>query len=259
MGNTMTARRLYVVLLLGLALTAALLLFTGDAAWAHPCDDNYTEQHEIENCWWRYWNNQSTPEDLTLSAAPDGMLCNSLNALQANREACWWNYQNSLPLITEQPLPPVDMLEPYVMMDDMLKSDSMMDDMAMAEDMMKSDAVMGAMAMADDMMGDMAMADDMMDGSMDGMLCNSLNALQANREKCWWSYHSGLPLITEQPLPPVAAVMPDGMLCDSLNALQPNREACWWNYHNGLPLITEQPIMPADTMESDDMMKAKDM
>ena len=190
MCNTSLMRRLYAVIGFGLIVTAALLLFTTSTVWAHPCDDNYTEQQDRESCWWRYWNDQSTPEDMMMSddmmgdkmmsngmmddmmmsdgmmddkmmsdgmmgSMFDGMVCDTHYTAQQDRENCWWRYHNGLPPIEVQPM------------------------------------------MADDMMDDKMMSDGMMKSQADGMVCNTHNSMQKNRENCWWRFHNGLPLITE--------------------------------------------------------------
>ena len=178
MCNASMMRRLYAGIGLGLTITAALLLFTTSTVWAHPCDDNYTEQQDRESCWWRYWNDQSTPEDMMMSdgmmgdkmmaddmmadnmmaddmmaddmmeSVFDGMVCDTHYTAQKDRENCWWRFHNGLPPIEVQPM--------------------------MSDDMMKSQA--------------------------DGMVCNTHNSMQKNRENCWWRFHNGLPLITELPI-----------------------------------------------------------
>ena len=193
MCNTSMMRRLYAGIGIVLTITVALLLFTTSTVWAHPCDDNYTEQQDRESCWWRYWNDQSTPEDMMMSddmmgdkmmsdgmmddkmmsddmmddkmmsddmmeSMFDGMVCNTHYTAQKDRENCWWRFHNGLPPIEVQP-----------MMDD-----GMMDDKMMSDDMMKSQA--------------------------DGTVCNTHNSMQKNRENCWWRFHNGLPLITELPI-----------------------------------------------------------
>jgi hypothetical protein len=182
-------RRLYAVIGFGLIITAALLLFTTSTVWAHPCDDNYAEQQDRESCWWRYWNDQSTPEDKMMSDGMmgdkmmsdgmmgdkmmsdgmmasmfDGMVCDTHYTAQKDRENCWWRFHNGLPPIEAQPM------------------------------------------MADDMMGDKMMSDGMMASQADGMVCNTHNSMQKNRENCWWRFHNGLPLITE------LQIMADGMM-----------------------------------------------
>ena len=94
MYDALIWRRLWAVLLLGLVMTAAVLLFVTTPASAHPCDDNYTEQKDRENCWWRYWNNLSTPEDLMASAAAHP--CDDNYTEQKDRENCWWRHWNNL-------------------------------------------------------------------------------------------------------------------------------------------------------------------
>ncbi|MCY4521272.1 MAG: hypothetical protein OXC13_10910 [Caldilineaceae bacterium] len=189
-------RRLYAVIGFGLTITVALLLFTTSTVWAHPCDDNYAEQQDRESCWWRFWNDQSTPEDMmmsddkmmddgmmmsddkmmddgmmgdTMMATPmmtsmfDGMVCNTHYTEQQDRENCWWRFHNDLPPIEAQPM------------------------------------------MSDDMMGD-----GMMTSQADGTVCNTHNSMQKNRENCWWRFHNGLPLITELP------IMSDAMMDDKM-------------------------------------------
>ena len=183
MCNTSMMRRLYAVIGFCLLITAALLLFTKSTFWAHPCDDNYSEQQARESCWWRYWNDQSTPEDMMMSGdmmgdkmmagdmmgdkamagdmmGPmfDGMVCNTHYTAQKDRENCWWRFHNGMAPIEVQPM------------------------------------------MSDDMMGDKMMSDDMMKSQADGMVCNTHNSMQKNRENCWWRFHNGLPLITELPI-----------------------------------------------------------
>ena len=160
MCNTLIMRRLYAVIGFGLLITAALLLFTTSTVWAYPCDDNYAEQQDRESCWWRFWNDQSTPEDKMMSDGMmgsmfDGMVCDTHYTAQQDRENCWWRYHNGLSPIEVQPM------------------------------------------MADDMMGDKMMSDGMMKSQADGMVCNTHNSMQKNRENCWWRFHNGLPLITE--------------------------------------------------------------
>ena len=43
------------------------LIFLPSATLAHYCDENYVEQKAREDCWWRYWTNNQTNEDLVLS------------------------------------------------------------------------------------------------------------------------------------------------------------------------------------------------
>ena len=194
MCNTSMMRRLYAVIGFGLTITVALLLFTTSTVWAHPCDDNYAEQQDRESCWWRFWNDQSTPEDMmmsdgmmddtmmaddkmmddgmmddTMMATPmmtsmfDGMVCNTHYTEQQDRENCWWRFHNDLPPVEVQPM------------------------------------------MSDDMMDD-----GMMTSQADGTVCNTHNSMQKNRENCWWRFHNGLPLITELP------IMSDAMMDDKM-------------------------------------------
>ena len=58
-------RRLYALVWLALAITVGLLLVTANTALAHPCEDNYTSAVNRANCWWRYANDQSIPEDMS--------------------------------------------------------------------------------------------------------------------------------------------------------------------------------------------------
>ena len=199
MCNTLMMRRLYAVIGFGLTITVALLLFTTSTVWAHPCDDNYAEQQNRESCWWRFWNDQSTPEDKMMpddmmgdkmmpddmmgdkmmpddmmgdkmmSVPPmtsmfDGMVCNTHYTEQQDRENCWWRFHNGLP--------PIEEVQPM---------------------------------MSDDMMGD-----GMMMSQADGTVCNTHNSMQKNRENCWWRFHNGLPLITELP------IMSDAMMDDKM-------------------------------------------
>ena len=206
-------RRLYAVFWLGLAIGVGLLLVTTNTALAHPCDDNYTLEINRANCWWRYTNDQSIPEDMSVMS--DDMMMKSGDMMG-------------------------DTMKSDDMMGDMMKSDDMMGDM------MKSDDMMGDMMKSDDMMDSMVdgtvcnshytaqqdredcwwrfhnglplieaqptMSDDMMmDDTMasDGMVCNTHNTMQVNRENCWWRFHNGLPLITELP------ITSDGMMMKS--------------------------------------------
>ena len=72
--------------------------------------------------------------------------------------------------------------------------------------------------MMGDMMGDMAMMDGMMDdkpmaaAEPGGMLCNTLNTMQKNRENCWWNYQNDLPLITKLPM------VSEGMMGDKMKS-----------------------------------------
>ena len=76
---------------------------------AHFCDDNYADQKDRENCWWRYWNGftdtdqgaQATASSTISSSesAVDGTLCDRLFVDQQDRENCWWRYWNGWPLI----------------------------------------------------------------------------------------------------------------------------------------------------------------
>lgn len=112
MYSAVTLRRLWTVLLLGLVMTATVLLFATTPASAHPCDDNYKEQKDRENCWWRYWNDQQTDEDRRLAALTHtpaatsvlqaeagGAYCDVHYTTQKDRENCWWRYHNNLPLV----------------------------------------------------------------------------------------------------------------------------------------------------------------
>ena len=89
-------------------LAAALgLALQADTALAHYCDDHYDGQQARENCWWRYWNQQPTPQDRQYQEAalaattpePDGAYCDAHYTEQQARENCWWRYHNGLPLI----------------------------------------------------------------------------------------------------------------------------------------------------------------
>ena len=93
---------------------------------AHPCDDNYITEEDRSNCWWRYWNDQSTPADgiqtasapqpVVVAATPTppatqpsntnnpSVICNQHYTEQQDKENCWWRWHNSLPLIA-QPTP----------------------------------------------------------------------------------------------------------------------------------------------------------
>lgn len=91
---------------LGMLLGCLLLLTVRPAgeAHAHFCDDNYAEQQDRENCWWRYWNDLTTDADrepLTAksTSASDGTFCDSYFTTQQEREDCWWRYWNDRPLV----------------------------------------------------------------------------------------------------------------------------------------------------------------
>lgn len=106
---------------LSLGLLMGCLLFL--VAWptveaqAHFCDDNYAEQPDRENCWWRYWNDLSTDADRqgqavaasttpTPTPAVDGSLCDRFYTSQPDRENCWWRFWNGLPLVPEESISP---------------------------------------------------------------------------------------------------------------------------------------------------------
>ncbi len=65
MHRAALTRRLYALVWLPLAITVGLLLVTTNTALAHPCEDNYTLAINRANCWWRYANDQSIPEDMS--------------------------------------------------------------------------------------------------------------------------------------------------------------------------------------------------
>ncbi len=106
-----------VILFLG-ALALCFLLQAGPA-WAHYCDDHYADQQEREDCWWRYWNNQVSPQDLQVqaqdepetlpqsspSAESSGHYCDVNYASQQAREDCWWRFHNGLSLILNPQTP----------------------------------------------------------------------------------------------------------------------------------------------------------
>ena len=94
----------------GTLLGCLLLLVSWPTAevQAHFCDDNYADQKDRENCWWRYWNGftdtdqgaQTASRSIPSSeSAVDGTLCDRLFVDQQDRENCWWRYWNGLPLI----------------------------------------------------------------------------------------------------------------------------------------------------------------
>jgi hypothetical protein len=89
-------------------LFALFMFLPSSAVLAHPCDDNYTEQQDKEDCWWRFWNEQSTEQDMMMSdmmsgidmstyVPLDGTLCNTQYTEQQDKEDCWWRYWNSVP------------------------------------------------------------------------------------------------------------------------------------------------------------------
>ena len=71
---------------------------------AHFCDDNYTDQQDRENCWWRYWNGLTTDADRAQPRAESpplgGMVCDSHFTDQQEREDCWWRHWNDRLLVT---------------------------------------------------------------------------------------------------------------------------------------------------------------
>ena len=79
------------------------------AAWpagetqAHFCDDNFTDQQDREDCWWRYWNDLTTDADRAQPRAESpplgGTVCDSHFTDQQEREDCWWRHWNDRPLI----------------------------------------------------------------------------------------------------------------------------------------------------------------
>ncbi len=101
-------------------LVLSLMLYTGPVL-AHYCDDNYIGQKDRENCWWRYWNNQPSQQDLQYQAQETstsqnlgGMAegqstgdngvttgsahyCDNNYIGQKDRENCWWRYWNNQP------------------------------------------------------------------------------------------------------------------------------------------------------------------
>ena len=98
------------LLLMVVVLFALLMFLPSSAVFAHPCDDNYTEQQDKEDCWWRYWSDQATEEDMMMSdmdmmsgmdmstyVPMNGMLCNTQYTEQQDKEDCWWRYWNSVP------------------------------------------------------------------------------------------------------------------------------------------------------------------
>lgn len=89
-------------------LAAALgLALQTDSALAHYCDDHYDGQQAREDCWWRYWNQQPSPQDrqyqeaalAATTPAPNGAYCDAHYTEQQARENCWWRYHNGLPLL----------------------------------------------------------------------------------------------------------------------------------------------------------------
>ncbi len=101
---------------LGTLLGCLLLLAiwpTGEVQ-SHYCDDNFSEQQDRENCWWRYWNGLTTDADQEAQAtatpssesATDGTSCDELFTEQQDRENCWWRYWNGLPLVPADNISP---------------------------------------------------------------------------------------------------------------------------------------------------------
>lgn len=107
--------------------TGASLLLPSRTSLAHFCDDNYKSEATRSACWWRYWNDQTTPQDRqnsstvlpapTPAATPqpdasttggDGTICNTYYTSQQDREDCWWRWHNGLPLIQSQQPTAVD-------------------------------------------------------------------------------------------------------------------------------------------------------
>ncbi len=230
MCNTLIMRRLYAVIGFGLIITAALLLFTTSTVWAHPCDDNYSEQQARESCWWRYWNDQSTPEDMMMS---DDMMGDKMMSGD--------------------------------MMGDKMMADDMMDGKMMADDMMGDKAMSGDMMdgkmMAGDMMG------PMFDGMVCN---TQYTAQKDRENCWWRYHNGMAPIEVQPMMSDdmmgdkmmsddMMKSQADGMVCNTHNSMQKNRENCWWRFHNGLPLITELPIMSSDMMKSDDKMMSEGM
>ena len=110
----MQKRRL--VLFIG-ALALILILYAVPAG-VHYCDDSYITQQDRENCWWRYWNNQPSLQDLQYQSAESsesgtvdslssenagqdreggGHYCDDSYTTQQDRENCWWRYWNNQP------------------------------------------------------------------------------------------------------------------------------------------------------------------
>ncbi len=107
-------------LILSVCFTFLCLFLQTNSVEAHYCDDYYSDQKERENCWWRYWNNQPSPQDLSFQqqtsssqgsgqseSAQDtpshnvggggGAYCNNYYSDQKERENCWWRYWNNQP------------------------------------------------------------------------------------------------------------------------------------------------------------------
>ena len=97
-----TMLKMVLVPLLAAALGLAL---PTDATLAHYCDDHYDGQQARENCWWRYWNQQPSPQDRQYQEAalaattpePNGAYCDAHYTEQQARENCWWRYWNDRP------------------------------------------------------------------------------------------------------------------------------------------------------------------
>ncbi len=90
-----------------LAWGCLLLAVWPQVGLTHFCDDNYTNQQDRENCWWRYWNGLTTDADraqpsATSSLPLGGMFCDSYYTDQQEREDCWWRHWNDLPLMTTE-------------------------------------------------------------------------------------------------------------------------------------------------------------
>ena len=62
------------LLLMVVVLFALLMFLPSSAVFAHPCDDNYTEQQDKEDCWWRYWNSVPPMDmDMDMMSVDGGM------------------------------------------------------------------------------------------------------------------------------------------------------------------------------------------
>ena len=174
----------YAYLALGALLGCVLFLFAlpMGKVQAHFCDDNYVEQKDRENCWWRYWN--GLPLSLKGSASPaepvhpipdaepvpdaaaDGTFCDRFYTSQQDRENCWWRYWNGLPLYLEDSACPTEPVQPV------------------------------------------PDAEPVPDAAADGTFCDRFYTSQQDRENCWWRYWNGLPLYLEDSACPTEPVQP---------------------------------------------------
>ncbi len=194
MCTAATLRSLWTLLLLGLVMTAAVLLLATTPASAHPCDEIYKEQKDRENCWWRYWNNQQTDEDRhptpeptpepaapTPTPAPAAVApadCTRLHTVNPNETRLqqitdWFG----LDLQTVATLNGIDTTAPLI-----------------AGTQICLEAGGGALnnQQTDEDRHPAALTPTPV---ASGAFCDVHYTTQKDRENCWWRYHHNLPLV----------------------------------------------------------------